>query len=65
MTLSSWLEGLTELRDQLRRPDIRGLIDLSEEAPPTQDELGEEEINPDRDDLIDPDARTPSTNVGT
>ncbi|CAK9009669.1 unnamed protein product [Durusdinium trenchii] len=41
MTLSSWLEGLTELRDQLRRPDIRGLIDLSEEAPPTQDELGE------------------------
>ena len=54
MTLSSWLEGLTELRDQLRRPDIRGLIDLSKEAPPTQDELGEEEINPDRDDLIDP-----------
>ena len=35
-TLRQWLGGLTNLREQLRQPQNKGIIDLQSEPPPTQ-----------------------------
>ena len=56
LSLSQWLDGLTELKDQMNNLKNSGVVDLTQEEPPTEQELGVEEPTDTHEPLEDPDS---------